>query len=169
MSSDYRSEIQASKRPKRTNSFKPFLGLCAFQTKFFVKSNASSFNFVSRTTRFWSLIFMLVRRHKFEGLVKHKNIINEFFSYPPILFIGNIICTKTHMHTKKGSLGLPRTLWVLTPSLCVTNPLTCDLWLLLVFIWKLNTFWFLFVIFPFSIGNNKSAVTTLVIWSLACQ
>ena len=34
--------------------------------------------------------FMLVRRHKFEGLVKHKNIINELFSHPRTLFLSNM-------------------------------------------------------------------------------
>ena len=132
-----------------------------------LKHNASTLKFVSRTTRFWSLIFMLVRRHKSEGLVKHKNIINEFFSHPSILFVcKHHFIPSTYAH-KKGSLGVPRTLWVLTPSLCVTNPLTCNLWHFISFDLKTSYFWVLFVLFPFSLGNNKSAVATLVIWCLA--
>ena len=106
---------------------------------------------------------MLVRRHKSEGLVKHKNIINEFFSHPHTLFICKHHLYKIHMHTKKGSLGVPRILWVLTPSLCVTNPLTCNLWHFISFDLKTSYFWVLFVLFPFSLGNNKNAAATLVI------
>ena len=99
---------------------------------------------------------MLVRRHKSEGLVKHKNIINEFFSHPPILFVcKHHFVPNTYAH-KKGSLGVPRTLWVLTPSLCVTNPLTCNLWHFISFDLKTSYFWVLFVLFPFPLETIKA-------------
>ena len=133
----------------------------------FVKSNASTLKFVSRTTRFWSLIFMLVCRPKTESLVKHKNIINEVFSHPLTLYFYQTSFWPKHLHTKKGSLGVPRILWVLIPSLCVTSPLTYNLWHFISFDLKTSYLWVLFVLFSFSLGNNKRAVATLVIWSLA--
>ena len=123
----YYTRLKLSKIQKELTHSNHFRPLC-LSNLIFVKSNASTLKFVSRTMRFWSLIFMLVRRHKSEVLVKHKNIINEFFSHPPILFAcKHHFVPNTYAH-KKGSLGVPRTLWVLTPSLCVTNPLTCNLW-----------------------------------------
>ena len=68
------------------------------------------------------------------------------------------------MHTKKGSLGVPRTLWVLTPSLCVTNPLTCNLWHFISFDLKTSYFLGFVRTFLLSLGNNKSAVATIAIY-----
>ena len=143
------------------------MAFCAFSFKLLLKStHQHSLKSLPWTTGFWSLIFMLVRRHKTEGFVKHKNIINKLFSHSPILFITNIICTKIHMDTKKGSLGVPKIIWVLTPSLCVTNPLTCNLWHFISFDLKTSYLLGFVRTFPFSLGNNKSAVATLVLLTL---
>ena len=92
---------------------------------------------------------MLVRRHKTEGLVKHKNIINELFSHPHILFVYKYHFIQNTYAYKKGSLGVPRTLWMLTPSLCVTNPLTGNLWHFISF--DLKTSYFLGFVRTFSL------------------
>ena len=77
------------------------------------------------------------------------------FLIPPLYLFQTSFYTKTHMHTKKGSLGVPKTLWVLTPSLCVTNPLTCNLWHFISFDLKTYYFWVLFVLFPFPLETIK--------------
>ena len=55
------------------------------------------------------------------------------------------------------------TLWMLTPSLCVTNPLTCNLLHFISFDLKTSYLLGFVRTFPFSLGNNKSAVATLIL------
>ena len=88
------------------------------------------------------------------------------FLISPLYDLSIIIYAKNICTQKKGSLGVPRTLWVLTPSLCVTNPLTCNLWNFISFDLKTSYLWVLFVLFPFFLGNNKSAVATLILLTL---
>ena len=136
---------KSQKELTHSNHFRP---LCLSNLNF-AKINTLILKFVARIMRFWSLIFMLVRRHKYKGLVKHKNIINELFSHPLIPFVcKHHFVQNTYAH-KKGFLGVPRTLWVLTPSLCVTNPLTCNLWHFISF--DLKTSYFLGFVRTFSL------------------
>ena len=73
-------------------------------------------------------------------------------SHSPILYT----------HIKKGFLGVPRTLWVLSPSLGVTNHLTCNLSHFISIDLKTSYLLGFVRTFRFSLGNNKSAVATLV-------
>ena len=80
---------------------------------------------------------------------------NSFLIPTFYLFVNIVFVPNTYAH-KKGSLGVPRTLWVLTPSLCVTNPLTCNLWHFISFDLKTSYLWVLFVLFPFPLETIKA-------------
>ena len=78
------------------------------------------------------------------------------FLIPTLYILKTSFYAKSHTHIKKGSLGVPRDLWVLTPSLCVTNPLTCNLWHFISFDLKTSYPWMLFVLFPFPLEIIKA-------------